>query len=74
MPHALWIWDLRASELCAVLCHAAPVRGAAWSPAGERLAAAAGGGRLYLWAPSGASVVHVPLSGFQVRRARRATW
>ncbi|KAI8472330.1 MAG: WD40-repeat-containing domain protein [Monoraphidium minutum] len=65
MPHALWVWDAPAAELAAVLVHAAPVRGAAWSPDGGALAAVTGGGRLYLWSPSGASVVHIPLPGFQ---------
>jgi hypothetical protein len=65
MPHAVWVWDLAAAELAAVLCLGGCVRGLAWSPApGGPLAAVAGGGRLYLWSPAGASVVHVPLPGF----------
>jgi WD40 repeat protein len=65
MPHAVWVWDLRVAELAAVLCHISAVKTLAWSPApGGALAAASGGGRLYLWSPRGASVVHVPLPGF----------
>jgi hypothetical protein len=33
----------------------------------ERLGIVTGGGRLYLWGPSGASVVHVPVPGFAAR-------
>lgn len=29
------------------------------------LAVVTGGGKLYLWAPAGASVVHIPLTSFQ---------
>jgi hypothetical protein len=32
MPGAVWVWDMAAMELCAVLCHAAPVLDAAWAP------------------------------------------
>lgn len=66
MPHAVWIWDLRSAELAAVLCHISTVRAMAWSPAGQSLGVVTGGGRLYMWSPAGASVVHVPLGNFQV--------
>jgi hypothetical protein len=64
MPHAVWVWDLHAGCLAALLLHASGVRGVAWAPRGAQLAVAAGSARVYLWTPAGASIVHVPLSGF----------
>ncbi|KAF8071311.1 WRAP73 [Scenedesmus sp. PABB004] len=64
MPHAVWVWDVGAAALAAVLVHLAPVRGLAWAPRGESLAIVTGGGRVYVWSAEGASVVHIPLAGF----------
>lgn len=68
MPHAVWVWDVAAATLAAVLLHLSPVRGVAWAGGGgggaTMLAITAGCGRVYVWTPGGASVVHVPLPGF----------
>lgn len=69
MPSAVWVWDTSLACLAALLLHASPVRRLGWAPrgggsGGARLAVAAGGARIYLWSPGGASVVHIPLAGF----------
>ena len=34
------------------------------------MAAVCGSGKVYLWAPTGASVVHIPLAGFKAHGLR----
>lgn len=34
MPHAVWVWDVSAAVLTAVLLHISTVRGLAWAPTG----------------------------------------
>ena len=41
------------------------VRSLAWEPGAARLAVATGSTRVYLWAPEGASCVHVPAPGLK---------
>ena len=64
-PHTLWLWDMAHGSLAALLVLCAPMAATAWDPAEPRLAAVTGGGRLYLWAPAGASCVHLPLPVFK---------
>jgi WD40 repeat protein len=69
MPQAVWVWAVQEGELAAVLLLVSGVKSLAWAPVGGgSLAVATGGGRLYLWSVNGASVVHVPLQGFQVHK------
>jgi hypothetical protein len=69
-PGAAWVWDLVAGGLVAVLHHVgAAVKSLQWAPGSETLAVTATGtGRVYLWSPAGASVVHIPLRGFCAQR------
>jgi hypothetical protein len=62
------VWDLVAGGLVALLHHVGPVKALQWAPGSETLAVATGAGRVYLWSPAGASVVHIPLRGFCARR------
>jgi WD40 repeat protein len=71
MPHAVWVWDVTAATLTAVLLHLSSVRGVAWSPDDAQLAVTTGGGRVYMWTPTGSSIVHIPLQGFS---AGAVTW
>lgn len=64
MPHAVWVWDVATAALAAVLLHISSVRSMAWSPAGDYLAIATSNSRVYVWTAEGASIVHIPLSGF----------
>ncbi|KXZ53074.1 hypothetical protein GPECTOR_8g67 [Gonium pectorale] len=62
---AVWVWDLGSMELGAVLLHMAPVTDLAWAPQGSTLAVVTGATKVHLWTPAGASIVHIPLPGFQ---------
>lgn len=64
LPTTVWVWDTTRLELAAVLVHCRAVRAAEWDPCGNRLALTTGSNKLYVWTPEGASVVHLPLSGF----------
>lgn len=64
MPHAVWVWDVEAATLAAVLLHLSSVRSIAWSPSGPTLTVTTGGGRVYMWTATGSSIVHIPLPGF----------
>lgn len=64
MSGTVWIWDLAAGDLAAVLMHLGPLKALEWSPTGTSLALCTGTNRLSLWSPSGASIVHVPLPKF----------
>ncbi|KAG0604314.1 hypothetical protein M758_10G161700 [Ceratodon purpureus] len=66
MPTALWIWDVARLELASLLIHKDPIRAAAWDPIFPRVAICTGTPYLYMWTPSGAACVNIPLSHFVV--------
>lgn len=66
MPTILWIWDMRHLELAAILVQKDPIRAAVWDPTGTRLVLCTGSSHLYMWTPSGAYCVSVPLSQFNI--------
>ncbi|XP_022159755.1 WD repeat-containing protein WRAP73 isoform X3 [Momordica charantia] len=66
MPTALWIWDIHHLELTAILVQKDPIRAAAWDPTCTRLILCTGSPHLYMWTPSGAYCVNVPLSEFAI--------
>ncbi|KAL9267780.1 WD repeat-containing protein [Drosera capensis] len=66
MPTALWIWDISYLELAAMLVQKDPIRAAAWDPTCTRLVFCTGSSHLYMWTPSGAYCVSVPLPDFSV--------
>uniref|UniRef100_A0A1D1YZT6 WD repeat-containing protein WRAP73 n=1 Tax=Anthurium amnicola TaxID=1678845 RepID=A0A1D1YZT6_9ARAE len=66
MPTILWIWDIRHLQLAAVLVQKDPIRAAAWDPTGPRLFLCTGSSHLYMWSPTGACSVGVPLPNFAV--------
>lgn len=55
---------MQSAELAAVLLHRSTVTAMEWSPAGSSLAVCAGTGCVYMWSMAGASIVHIPLTGF----------
>ncbi|KAL8224046.1 hypothetical protein R6Q57_019521 [Mikania cordata] len=66
MPTVLWIWDMSLLELAAILVQKDPIRAAAWDPTFTRLVLCTGTPHLYMWTPSGAYCVNVPLPQFTV--------
>ncbi|CAD7696703.1 unnamed protein product [Ostreobium quekettii] len=70
MPTTAWVWNVETMDLMAVLVHKNPVQGADWDLRSETLAICCGSTRLYLWSPSGASVVHIPLPALQASGIR----
>lgn len=66
MPSVLWIWDMNLLELAAILVQKDPIRAAAWDPTCTRLVLCTGTSHLYMWTPSGAYCVNVPLPQFSV--------
>lgn len=66
MPTALWIWDICRLELAAILVQKDPIRAAAWDPTCTRLVLCTGSPHLYMWTPSGAYCVNVPLLQFTI--------
>ncbi|GIL47177.1 hypothetical protein Vafri_4066 [Volvox africanus] len=62
---AVWIWDLTAMELVAVLLHMAPITDLAWGPRGSMLAMVAGTNKVYMWTPGGATIALLPLPTMQ---------
>lgn len=66
MSTALWIWDMCNLELAAILVQKDPIRAAAWDPTSARLVMSTGSSHLYMWTPSGAYCVNVPLPEFNV--------
>lgn len=70
-PCAVWVWDLAAMALAAVLVHASPIKDLQWAPQGTTLAMVSGSTKVYLWSPAGASIVHIPLRSFL---AHQLTW
>jgi len=65
MPTSAWIWDMTRLELVAVLMQTDPIKSVDWDPVHTRLALCTGGSKVFLWAPEGASCVHIPLPNFQ---------
>lgn len=53
-------------ELAAILVQKDPIRAAAWDPTCTRLVLCSGTSHLYMWTPSGAYCVNVPLPQFSV--------
>jgi hypothetical protein len=66
MPTALWIWDICRLELAAVLVQKDPIRAAAWDPTCTRLVLCTESSHLYMWTPSGACCVNIPLPNFRI--------
>ncbi|GAB4825899.1 hypothetical protein Ancab_008766 [Ancistrocladus abbreviatus] len=66
MPTALWIWDISHLELAAILVQKDAIRTAAWDPTCARLVFCTGSSHLYMWTPSGAYCVNVPLPEFNI--------
>lgn len=66
MPTELWIWDICRLELAALLIQKEPIRAAAWDPVYPRVALCTGSSHLYMWTPSGACCVNIPLPQFVV--------
>lgn len=66
MPTVLWIWDINHLELAAILVQKDPIRAAAWDPTFPRLVLCTGSSHIYMWTPSGAYCINVPLPQFAV--------
>lgn len=66
MPTVLWIWDIRHLELAAILVQKDPIRAAAWDPMCTRLVLCTGSSHIYMWDPSGAYCISVPLPEFTI--------
>nr|CAD1835072.1 unnamed protein product [Ananas comosus var. bracteatus] len=66
MPTALWIWDICHLELAAVLVQKEPIKAAAWEPTCPRVVLCTGSSHLYMWSPSGACCVNIPLPKFNI--------
>ncbi|KAL4178609.1 hypothetical protein AMTRI_Chr13g83120 [Amborella trichopoda] len=66
MPTVLWIWDICHLDLAAILVQKEPIRAAAWDPSSPRLVLCTSSPHLYIWTPSGACCVSVPLPDFSV--------
>ncbi|KAG9149858.1 hypothetical protein Leryth_022098 [Lithospermum erythrorhizon] len=66
MPTVLWIWDINHLELAAILIQKDPIRAAVWDPSSTRLVLCTGSSHLYMWTPSGAYCIAVPLPMFSV--------
>lgn len=66
MPTSLWIWDICQLRLAAVLIQKDTIRAAAWDPTSARLAVCTGTSHLYIWTPSGAFCVNVPVPQFTI--------
>lgn len=64
MPSAVWIWDMTTLELASVLIHLNDVKSFKFSPNTNDLYIVTGTGRVYTWAPLGASVIELPQAGF----------
>jgi WD40 repeat protein len=64
MPTTVWIWDMTTLELASVLIHTQPVKSFSFCPSSNDLYIVTGCGRVYTWAPLGASVIELPQSGF----------
>ena len=63
MPSTVWVWDMTTLELASVLIHLNDVKSFKFSPNSNDLYIVTGTGRVYTWAPLGASVIELPQSG-----------
>lgn len=63
LPTTVWVWDMTTLELASVLIHEHPVRSFSFSPSSNDLYIVTGQGRVYSWAPMGASVIELPQQG-----------
>lgn len=66
MPTTLWIWDMQQLQLAAILLQKDSIKAAAWDPTSCRLAFCTGSSHLYMWTPSGAYCVSIPLPNFTI--------
>jgi hypothetical protein len=66
MPTALWIWDICRLELAAILVQKEAIKAVAWDPTCTRLMLCTGSSHLYMWTPSGAYCVNIPLLQFTI--------
>ncbi|KAI3924033.1 hypothetical protein MKW92_004256 [Papaver armeniacum] len=66
MPTVLWIWDMRRLELAAILVQKEAIRAAAWDPTCPRVILCTGSSHLYMWTPTGAYCVSIPLPQFTI--------
>ncbi|KAJ3681824.1 hypothetical protein LUZ60_014397 [Juncus effusus] len=66
MPNILWIWDICRLELASVLVQKDPIRTAIWDPNHPRLVLCTGSSYIYMWGPTGACCVNIPLSEFSI--------
>lgn len=66
MPNVLWIWDMNLLEIAAILVQKDPLRAVAWDPTCARLLFCTGSPHLYMWTPTGAYCVNVPLPHFSI--------
>ncbi|KAK9699303.1 hypothetical protein RND81_08G166000 [Saponaria officinalis] len=66
MPTVLWIWDISQLQLAAILVQKESIKAAAWDPTSCHLAVCTGNHHLYMWTPSGAYCVSVPLPQFNI--------
>nr|XP_002131694.1 WD repeat-containing protein WRAP73 [Ciona intestinalis] len=62
MKSALHIWTMKSLSLYVVIQQVDPIKCARWNPCTCRLAFSCGNNKVYLWSPSGAVSVQVPLS------------
>ena len=60
MPTTVFVWDMTTLELQSVLIHMHPVKSFKFCPNKNDLFIVTGNGRVYTWAPLGASVVELP--------------
>lgn len=66
MPTTLWIWDMQNLQLAAILLQKDSIKAAVWNPTTCRLAFCTGSSHLYIWTPSGAYCVSIPLPHFTI--------
>ncbi|CAN6478015.1 unnamed protein product [Victoria cruziana] len=66
MPTVLWIWDIHHLELSAILIQKDPIKAAAWDRSCSRVVLCTGSSHLYMWTPSGACCVNIPLPQFMI--------
>jgi len=66
----VWIWDLKYLVFHSILAHKESIRAFAWNTVNHKLqlAISCNNDRLYLWSKSGAVVIRVVASRFNVRR------
>uniref|UniRef100_H2Y8F9 Anaphase-promoting complex subunit 4 WD40 domain-containing protein n=1 Tax=Ciona savignyi TaxID=51511 RepID=H2Y8F9_CIOSA len=62
MKSALHIWTMKTLSLFVIIKQLEPIKCARWNPRLCRLAYCCGNNKIYLWAPSGAVSVQIPLA------------